>query len=408
MNHKTLVSIETLESQMISAILSYDLPAIINLVHEGANPNLMFATFTPLYVACKENNYEVAHELLLLGATAVEPDVSEPYLSIAAGLNSVRLLDILMQFGARDEDGMAFRTAAVHGHVEILSVLLETHRSYELLRELKEDLEISYAISKAHPRTLKYLLQNDRVIDWTMEHKWALFLKIASLDNEKLWQALVGKEWFGTLHDSIGNAPLASAVLNNSCKRLLRILGTQADLDHVNQQGQTALHHAVGSSFCTLILLIWGAKPDVQDHEGNTPMLLSILQKMFVTTCYLLDQGASPSICNFAGLSPLMAAISQGPLETITINGIIRNPRFILDPGLYESAREALLERTDESKWVIESAVQRLDAEYLLRSKLGLLIMARRFDESSALHPNNIPEELSCYICSLAYFVMRR
>lgn len=404
----SVLASEEINSLMITALLEQNCAAILDLVRRGADPNTMFVAQTPLLIACRTGDCGAVRELLEANARAMSAagDTLETRLQIAAQLNSKAMLDLLFEFGASDIDGMAFREAMLQGHVSILKRLLGKYDTYHLLRSHDRESDICYAIRRAHRDSIFYLLRQNYIRDWVMTHKWAVYQRVVDADDQELWCSLVKHPWYEELHDANGNAPLTSAVINDSSQQLLKILYTNVNINHANEEGKTALHYAVGRPFTVLILLAWGADPNLRDNAGNTPLMQSIIERNSQTCLFLLHQGGDANICNQDRFSPLVALIRHFTPNRLLISAMFRSRRFDLMP-VYASAREALIKKTGLKGQLRLSLVRGLDDEYDMRLKLGMLLMARTSDPECLFHPSQLPRELSDSILSIFHLLWR-
>lgn len=147
-------------------------------------------------------------------------------------------------------------------------------------------------------------------------------------------------------------------------KNVARILVVNgADVNAVTKNNQTALHEAArnGMADMTRLLLANWADPNIQDEQGNTPLVLAVVlgepgkgreKKNYVTAArYLIKAGADLEIKDSIGNSPLHWAASLGFDEMIELfvansadirasnrdfgplDMAIRNPRYIRKAG---------------------------------------------------------------------------
>lgn len=120
-----------------------------------------------------------------------------------------------------------------------------------------------------------------------------------------------GGEW--------GEPPLLAAIYNMDMVVLLLKRG--ADVNVVNaQDGKTALYHAARqSNLCLMQMLIArGAKVNVADHEGVTPLHQAAWNDEDCTRL-LLDHGAKMDVQDSTGQTPLHAAVIIRRVETVQL-----------------------------------------------------------------------------------------
>ena len=88
-----------------------------------------------------------------------------------------------------------------------------------------------------------------------------------------------------------------------------------------------------------------GLPADVQDEDGNTPLMLAAYHGHAATVRRLVELGADVDRCNHRGQSPVAGAVFKGEDEVVRI---LRDAGADLDAGT-PSARQAaeVFERTD-------------------------------------------------------------
>lgn len=95
-----------------------------------------------------------------------------------------------------------------------------------------------------------------------------------------------------------------------------RLIGAGANIDEVIFLGGTALHHAAGSGYVTsaLALLRHGARVDLLDEAGATPLLIAIRRGDVPVELVraMLNAGADPDATDRRGESPRSAAREEG------------------------------------------------------------------------------------------------
>ena len=134
-----------------------------------------------------------------------------------------------------------------------------------------------------------------------------------------------------------GWTPLHSAIhCHKSCQKAARLvallLSHGADINSIDENGKTALHHATNSKFCeqgdyhediVISLLDRGARVNVQDHRGRTPLINS-LHGGFDSHVIIrmLNCGADPNLKDSTGTLP-MQQVLQGSYLTIDAGIIV-------------------------------------------------------------------------------------
>jgi ankyrin repeat protein len=85
--------------------------------------------------------------------------------------------------------------------------------------------------------------------------------------------------------------------------------------------GQGALHIVVRGRDGTWLsyLLSHGARPDIQDRDGNTPLLLAAQIGWVEGADVLLQRGANPNLANSQGETPLIYAVRAVNLRMVRL-----------------------------------------------------------------------------------------
>ena len=104
--------------------------------------------------------------------------------------------------------------------------------------------------------------------------------------------------------------PLMIGADNNHLEVVRRLLHHRADINTMDEENKTALHHAAQHQHIEMVQLLIRAGSSVnhQDKYGQTPLHIAGNAE---TVQVLLDAGASPSIQNKGGDTPLHVAVRQ-------------------------------------------------------------------------------------------------
>ena len=105
-----------------------------------------------------------------------------------------------------------------------------------------------------------------------------------------------------------GRTPFLHALMGNRTPNLEAALWeTGANLHAVDFKGQGAMHYAISTPNRNLCQAISkkGVAINLQDNEGNTPLMLAAKQLQHDSVSTLLDMGADCTLSNYAGEMPL-------------------------------------------------------------------------------------------------------
>lgn len=115
--------------------------------------------------------------------------------------------------------------------------------------------------------------------------------------------------------DNMGQTPFHYAAKTGSVGTLKFLIDQGASIDETDNEGQTALHLAVGKRYnkdCVKarveLLISTGAKNDMQDKQGQTPLHVAVLRGLSDTVRYLLDTNIGIDIKDNHGLTAAMYA----------------------------------------------------------------------------------------------------
>ncbi len=126
---------------------------------------------------------------------------------------------------------------------------------------------------------------------------------VACFGHEECAVALLGGRASTTVRDADGNTPLIIAAkhCHRSLKVVKRLTDSMTSLDGQNKTRRTALHYAAHKAIGAELLLAAGANPNIQDEDGNTPMILAAIEGFDNVVKSLLAYSANPDIRNTFG-----------------------------------------------------------------------------------------------------------
>ena len=135
---------------------------------------------------------------------------------------------------------------------------------------------------------------------------------------------------------SAANATLAKAVRQGSDKTIARMVAAGDGINEVDDQGRGPLYYACARGDADLItqLVAKGAQLDVQDKDGDTPLIVLLRNTFEVTpqAQVLVSHGANLNLQNNIGRTALMEAVlrSPGVLDFKSETGLVK---VLLDAG---------------------------------------------------------------------------
>lgn len=124
--------------------------------------------------------------------------------------------------------------------------------------------------------------------------------------------------FFGEEYEDVeGVTPLMEAASMNELTAMKEEMDQGADLNAVDSENMTALHHAVLYDYyeATNLLLQSGADINIPDSYGDTPLHTAVINANAKIVEFLINQGADTTIENEEGLTPYEYVEEYGKVE---------------------------------------------------------------------------------------------
>jgi len=252
-----------------------------NEVAENINTFTSTERDTPLSVALRKRNFELAGELIAAGAK-VDIEVGRPFLIEAIENQDTKMLDFLFSNGANVEYRGAFPISAL-------------------------------AVA-------------------------------ASLDDYGMMKRCIMEGANLNTRGESGNPLLIEAVLEENIEKARLLLKNGADVNirsgELEAMELTALSYAIdqGSHQIEKLLFEHGADANVNGVGGNPLIYEAIVDLDLVAAQRFLEQGASPDVMNADGVTPLSVAVASEELDAVKL--LIEGEA---DPSLAGSGMESPL-----------------------------------------------------------------
>lgn len=239
------------------AVKEGDQEAVFILLHNGVSVSALVEGRSPLYIACKYHQVDVARVLLERGA-----DVAQK--------NNLNIKELGQYFRINDHDSeheaTPMKAAAVNGDKEMVELLLSYGAS------LNE--------AGAYGRS-------------------ALFLAIHA-GHEELALFLMEKGADIKRKDHFGCTMLMAAVDQGSCKIVQELVARKVDINETNHEGNTPLHVAAGKEKPELLICLLqnGAKKKIDALWLGTwtPLACAITHHHVDNVKILIEHGANLNI----------------------------------------------------------------------------------------------------------------
>jgi uncharacterized protein len=232
---------------------------------------------TALMWACYNGDADLVERLLKAGAdVSVVNDYGASALQVAAVVADPRIIKDLLKAGANPdspnpEGQTALMVVARSGNVEAAKLLLDAGAMVDAREQWGDQTALMWAAAEAHPEMIKLLL----------DHHANVNAHGAVRD----WQRRVTAEGRPKNENHGGFTPLIYAA-------------------------------RIGCIECAKALLKGHADINLPDPDGETPLLLSIINTHFDFASYLVGAGADVNRWDFYGQTPLYATIDMATLPT--------------------------------------------------------------------------------------------
>jgi len=107
----------------------------------------------------------------------------------------------------------------------------------------------------------------------------------------------------------LGKTVLFAAIQSRRLKYVRKVLEYGADPNIHGYGGITPMHCAIYNIPCLKLLIEFGGNLEVEDEDGETPLMNALYDAGFSSVGYILEQGAIPRFQNKRGQSFLLYAL---------------------------------------------------------------------------------------------------
>lgn len=172
---------------------------------------------------------------------------------------------------------------------------------------------LALANSNRYPDPPRVITNTDEDREWSLRERERISSDV--LNDRKIARLFIAKELIDVgagvdADDSYGGTPLIGAIGNGFSDLALLLIEKGANVDACirtyidNPSKQSVMHHAAGSPEILAALISKGAKLNVQDDMGSTPLHDAVMGDNIVSVKLLLDAGANPTIRDKNGRTP--------------------------------------------------------------------------------------------------------
>ncbi|KAK2160406.1 hypothetical protein LSH36_134g05035 [Paralvinella palmiformis] len=222
--------------------------------------------------------------------------------------NNGRILNLLVAVPgsvSRHNLNEGLLRAVTLGYPECLDVLLKAGADPELLDSTGNTL-LKISAEGGRTNMMMSLIRTGCSVN-ARNHNGASALHFAARSGQSEAVTLLlnnGALMFG---DSGGSTPLIMAARN--CHKTLGTMKLLIDatdnLDAQDRDGKTALHYTAHRAIGYELLLAAGANPNIQDYNGNTPMIMAATEGFDNVIECLIRYDANPDLMNTSNKSAL-------------------------------------------------------------------------------------------------------
>ncbi len=266
------------DDSLATLVRAKDHDAAVALLTKGADGKSHEADgTTALMWACYNGDADMVERLIKAGAdVSVVNDYGASALQVAAVVADPRIIKDLLKAGANadspnPEGQTALMVVARSGNVESAKLLLDAGATVDAREQWGDQTALMWAAAEAHPEMIKLLLD----------------------------------------HHADANA-------HGAIRDWQRRVTAEGRPKNENHGGFTPLIYAarIGCIECAKALLKGHADINLPDPDGETALLLSIINMHFDFASYLISAGADVNRWDFYGQTPLYATIDMATLPT--------------------------------------------------------------------------------------------
>lgn len=224
------------------------------------------------------------------------------------------------------DGGNALRLALERGQYDVFAALL---KDTNIDRPAHPVNQLAHWLSQHDDRAVDVLLSDPRVDLNRQDAHGDTLLHTAAREGRLRWaRALARREdpedtrqrADPTLKNNEGLTPLHLAARFDA-RVLQHLLGVGVDANLQDDQGRTALHHAVASSRREMLMEVLsmliraGADPGVTDANGKTPIeyAMTFVDKDLMVEAVVAVAGSAPNAKDSDGRTPLHQALASAP-----------------------------------------------------------------------------------------------
>ena len=299
---------------------------------------------TPLHRAAENGHLEVVEFLIQKGADVDKrgPRGCTPLL-LTCSLGFPACLERLIKENARidarnDKMQTCFHLAAMHGHSDILEILVEKCSDPDHINSVDKhgDTPLHAAIWSGNITEAKFLLEHGALVD-KLDNSSLSVLQVAAVVGQTEIAAMLIEQYGVDVRQNalFGSTPLHHAALYGRCDFIPLLLRAGAEPNFLDNELNTALHSAVKGDSLEFIKQLVEAVPTLdlapRNKTGSTPLhFAAVGGNLEIVTFFLEHEVSSVQVENNAIFLPLHLAAWFGHLEAVKL---LLNDDNINSPG---------------------------------------------------------------------------
>ncbi|WP_369695319.1 ankyrin repeat domain-containing protein [Gracilinema caldarium] len=290
------------------------------LVQRGVSLEMKNATGeTPLFFAVKNNAPQTIRSLLAAGSNIQSRDkLGNTALHAAVRWNAIACVPVLIQAGLDPNIQNLSGDTALHQAVRlgmgaIVTSLIQAKANLDL-RNNQGNTPLFEAITSGVPASVELLLEaGSDPMARNLNGDTPLHIAVAS-NQKEICNLLLTRGSAIHAQNAAGKTPFQLAMAGSS--DIVNTLLTKDRLSLSDDYGRSPLHIAILAGAPVGIIktiMELGARLNIIDSQGKTPLRLAVEVEAWDTARYLIDSGSDIFIKASDGESPADLAITKGP-----------------------------------------------------------------------------------------------
>uniref|UniRef100_A0A0B6ZR90 SOCS box domain-containing protein n=2 Tax=Arion vulgaris TaxID=1028688 RepID=A0A0B6ZR90_9EUPU len=244
----------------------------------------------------------------------------------AVQTNNTRALNELLNLptSSRDVENALFY-ACQSGLVDCVRCLLQKGSGDPNARNVSGYTPMFLAVKEGHHEVLAVLCDAGAKVDSRVGNSTALHVA-AKMGKDECLEILLERGCSINVVDSTSSTALILAVKGKHYVAIANLIRSGCNLDSRDDQGRTALHYACHTAVAVDQLLKAGARVNICDNQGCTPLLMAATEGL---------ERVVHSLCQSPGIDVNISndCVKKTPLHILAYKGHIRCVRDLIAAG---------------------------------------------------------------------------